>query len=496
MEVELSNVSESPTEDAESASDAGRENTLQIPDGGWGWVICFAGFMINFIAGGLVSGTEIFHWGLILLYQDTILKTAMVEIIFDLIMMSVGPIVLLLLMFNVSHRQIIICGGFISAVSTFTCIFVKKIELLYVPYGIISGCFVGLAYFSVNTIVGRYFKKKRALAVGIAQAGIGSGAFVLSYLLKQSISFYGMRVTFVFISGLFLSFIVYGALCRPLKTGNTKKKTNEIILKSMKVLQTERNLGFEPDEETIENQELIHRSNSGDSMHHVNLETAPATNTHGTFSRKCKSLLKIIFDPVVLKNPGMLLLIFLYFFEGASVMVTVYTPEMFDYIGMRRGHGTLIIYIYFGVLGISQFTFGMLVDLLHIPTSYILMASLLVSSAVCVVFTFCNSFAWLVLCISLFAICRGFIFPLRIVLVASILGVENLEKGYSPLCLLSGVSYIIHRIITGSLLDATQSIDVVFYVVASFLFMACIMSCGIVYMQRNNKFSEYPEKDN
>lgn len=90
MEVELSNVSESPTEDAESASDAGRENTLQIPDGGWGWVICFAGFMINFIAGGLVSGTEIFHWGLILLYQDTILKTAMVEIIFDLIMMSVG----------------------------------------------------------------------------------------------------------------------------------------------------------------------------------------------------------------------------------------------------------------------------------------------------------------------------------------------------------------------------------------------------------------------
>ncbi|CAE1331450.1 unnamed protein product [Acanthosepion pharaonis] len=406
MEEELTNVFESPPEDAESASDSGRENTLQIPDGGWGWVICFAGFMINFIAGGLFSGTEIFHWGLILLYQDTFYKTAMVEIIFDLIMMSVGPIVLLLLMFNVSHRQIIICGGFISAVSTFTCIFVKKVELLYVPYGTISGCCVGLAYFSVNTIVGRYFKKKRALAVGIAHSGIGIGAFVLSYLLGQSISYYGMRVTFLFISGLFLSFIVYGALCRPLKTGNTKKKTN------------------------------------------------------------------------------------------ASVMVTVYTPDMIDYIGMRRGHGALIIYIYCGVLGISQVIFGMLADLLHIPTSYILMASLLVSSAVCVAFTFCHSFAWLVFCISLSAICRGFIFPLGIVLVASILGVENLEKGYSPLCLLSGVSYIIHRIIAGSLLDATQSIDAVFYVFASFLFMACIMSCGIVYMQRNNKFSEYPEKDN
>lgn len=45
----------------------------------------------------------------------------------------------------------------------------------------------------------------------------------------------------------------------------------------------------------------------------------------------------------------------------------------------------------------------------------------------------------------------GFVFPLRIVLVASILGVENLEKGYSPLSLLIGVSYIIHTKITGIL---------------------------------------------
>lgn len=46
-----------------------------------------------------------------------------------------------------------------------------------------------------------------------------------------------------------------------LSMANTKFLISEIILKSMKVLQTERNLGFEPDEETIENQELIHVNN-------------------------------------------------------------------------------------------------------------------------------------------------------------------------------------------------------------------------------------------
>lgn len=186
----------------------------------------------------------------------------------------------------------------------------------------------------------------------------------------------------------------------------------------------------------------------------------------------------------------MQLLLFIYLLEGANKMVPVYLPAKAVDVGLTREQGALIMSIYGGVLAISQFTFGMLADLLHIPTSYILMTSLLVTSAVSVGFTFCHSFAFFVLCISLFAICRGFVFPLRIVLVASILGVENLEKGYSPLSLLIGVSYIIHTKITGSLLDATQSFDVIFYFVASSLFMACIMSCGIVYMQRKKKFFE------
>ena len=44
----------------------------------------------------------------------------------------------------------------------------------------------------------------------------------------------------------------------------------------------------------------------------------------------------------------------------------------------------------------------------------------------------------------------GFSTTLRVVLVASLLGVQNMNKGYSHLCLLIGLAYIIHPIIAGT----------------------------------------------
>ncbi|CAE1331453.1 unnamed protein product [Acanthosepion pharaonis] len=293
-------------------------------------------------------------------------------------MLCVGPFVLLLMTFNASHRQVIICGGFVSALSTLASFFAHNVEVLYVTYGILSGTFVGISYFAGNTIVGCYFKKKRTVAVGIAQSGTGVGAFALNYLLERSIFFYGMRGTFLLISGLLLNFLVYGALCRPLKTVNTEKKMKDVM-----------------------------------------------------------------------KNPGMQLLLIIYFFWTAGECVILYLPAKAVNVGLTREQGALTMSIYGAVFMLSQIVVGILADLIHIPQSYLLMSSLLGMAATSFAFTFCHSFPWFVLCTSLFAIFHGFTFPLRVVLVSSILGVRNLTKGYSPLCLMIGLTYIIDTIITG-----------------------------------------------
>ena len=65
-------------------------SSQQIVDGCWAWVVCFAGFMINFAYVGLVSSNGIILLGLIDLYDDTMSKTALVSSLFMGISMCVG----------------------------------------------------------------------------------------------------------------------------------------------------------------------------------------------------------------------------------------------------------------------------------------------------------------------------------------------------------------------------------------------------------------------
>ncbi|CAE1277810.1 SLC16A9 [Acanthosepion pharaonis] len=124
----------------------------------------------------------------------------------------------------------------------------------------------------------------------------------------------------------------------------------------------------------------------------------------------------------------------------AAETVLLYLPAKAVNVGLSIEQGALIMSIYGAMFAFSQFIVGILADFIHIPTSYILMFSMLVMSATTVAFTFVHSFAFFVLFISLFAMCKGFASALRVVLVASILGVKKLEKGFSPLSLLIGVA--------------------------------------------------------
>lgn len=490
METAKTIIIESPAMELESETESVDGNALWIPDGGWGWVVCFAGFMISFTAGGLNISNGILLLGLIDLYDDTISKTAMVASIFGGIMLCVGPFVLLLMMFNASHRQIIICGGFFSALATIGSFFAEKVEVLYVTHGILSGCFVGISYIAASTIVGSYFKKKRTLAVGISLSGIGFGGFFLNFFLEQSISFYGMRGTFLLISGLLLNFVIYGALCRPLQTVNMKNKVmkkvkyyhsvNEFLLKPES--------GFHPDEKAIEYRGPTNIKNSNEHRGHS--ENKPPTNMSNNISSKLNHLRLTIFDPGVMKNPSMQLLLTVYFFWTAGECVSIYLPAKAVDTGLTREEAALVMSIYGGIIAPSQIIVGILADLFHIPISYLLMSSLIGMTIFSLVFTFCQSFSMFVACASVFAIFQGFTYPLRIVLVSSVLGVKNLTKGYSPLCLLIGLTYIIITKITGSLVDATQSFDIIFYFISVSLFISCIISIGIIYMQRKRKFYE------
>jgi MFS family permease len=70
-------------------------------------------------------------------------------------------------------------------------IFAKQMWLLYVGYGVIGGCGLGLSYISPVSPLQKWFPDWRGLASGLAVCGFGAGSIVAPYAQNALISAYG-----------------------------------------------------------------------------------------------------------------------------------------------------------------------------------------------------------------------------------------------------------------------------------------------------------------
>lgn len=65
-------------------------------------------------------------------------------------------------------------------------------------------------------MVGRYFRRKKALAYGIAMSGSGIGTFVLAPVVQLLIELYSWRGAVLILSAFVANLCVCGALLRPI----------------------------------------------------------------------------------------------------------------------------------------------------------------------------------------------------------------------------------------------------------------------------------------
>lgn len=92
MEQTGINSPERQASEMKTERDPDVENALRIPDGDWGWVVCFAGFMMNFTTVGLIATSGILLLALIDLHGDTVSQTTMVGSIFMGIINCIGKL--------------------------------------------------------------------------------------------------------------------------------------------------------------------------------------------------------------------------------------------------------------------------------------------------------------------------------------------------------------------------------------------------------------------
>lgn len=220
-----SSVSSSSSSSSSSVSggQASRSSLPAPPDGGWGWVVVFASFMINFIADGVSLSFGILFVDFVDYFDSSKAKTSWVGSIFLSMPLLAGPVASYLIDRYGCQRMCIV-GALLSTVSFIVSIFADSLELLFLTFTV-AGLGLALCYVTSIVIVAYYFEKKRSLATGLAACGTGIGTFVFPpftiYLLER----YDWQGTLLILSGFFLNMMVFGALMRDLESPS-KEPTN------------------------------------------------------------------------------------------------------------------------------------------------------------------------------------------------------------------------------------------------------------------------------
>ncbi|XP_052831226.1 monocarboxylate transporter 9 isoform X1 [Octopus bimaculoides] len=202
-----------------------------VPDGGWGWVVCFAAACTNFTVTGLATSSGIFLIGLRRIFDDPVWKLALVGALLDGLSMLAAPVGSVLLVY-VSHRTVMILAAILGFIGAILGAFSTTIEMMIATYGIMTGVSLGMSFFTCQIITGLYFDKRRALAIGINNCGGGLGTMLVNLFYEFFIEIYGLRGTLLLVAGLLLNVAVYGALCRPLPYIYTDAKEKACIAES------------------------------------------------------------------------------------------------------------------------------------------------------------------------------------------------------------------------------------------------------------------------
>jgi MFS family permease len=193
------------------------------PDGGWGWVIVTASFIINLIADGVAFSFGVLFVELHEQFQDGRSKISWIGSVFFAIPLLAGPISSAMIN-KYGCRRTCIAGGIISTIGCVLSMFANSSVYLCITFGVISGLGLSFVYTPTVVIVAFYFEKKRAFATGLSVSGSGIGTFAIAPLMEYLIKTYGWRGTFLLIGGFFLNVVVCGTLLRPLETSGQRKR--------------------------------------------------------------------------------------------------------------------------------------------------------------------------------------------------------------------------------------------------------------------------------
>ncbi|XP_066268283.1 monocarboxylate transporter 13-like [Branchiostoma lanceolatum] len=187
----------------------------EAPDGGWGWFVVLSSFLSHTAIWGTLKSFGVFFTYILHAFGEDAESTAWISSIQGaLTMFGSLPTGALCNVFGC--RAVVMAGSLMATVGLLSSMFVTSLPVMYLTAGLITGLGFSFMYTPCITMVGRYFKKRRALANGLGLSGSGVGTFAFPPVFQLLIDHYGWRGSLFIVAGVALQGCMFGALLRPI----------------------------------------------------------------------------------------------------------------------------------------------------------------------------------------------------------------------------------------------------------------------------------------
>ncbi|XP_034414200.1 monocarboxylate transporter 7-like [Cyclopterus lumpus] len=237
----------------------------EAPDGGWGWVVAVAFFLVGAFTYGTIKIFGIFLQDLMDEFGETNSRVSWIVSICVFVMTFNGP--LSAVMTNrFGFQLVVMIGGLLIASGTIATSFTSSINQMYITYGLIAGLGYCLTFLPTVTILSQYFTRRRSLVTAVASTGESLSMFALAPAFSTLRDHIGWRHSMAVMGALQSIIIICGALLRPIviKPRSTHEiETNAVSSKELEALCTsEIAEGTNPEDSIINNtsqaQQLSH----------------------------------------------------------------------------------------------------------------------------------------------------------------------------------------------------------------------------------------------
>jgi MFS family permease len=182
-------------EEEEDNKDAVATNVIEVPDGGYGWVVVLSVFLFNISTWASNSGFAIY----LAYYLEhdqfkgaTKLDYAAVGGIAFGVGLFFMPLILKLKDFT-NVRVVIALGGVFQFAGIFLAAFSKELWQIFLTQGLLIGIGLALITGPSTVVLPQWFRKRRTLAQSIASAGSGAGGVMFNLAMQAIIKNLSLR---------------------------------------------------------------------------------------------------------------------------------------------------------------------------------------------------------------------------------------------------------------------------------------------------------------